>query len=90
MKPKDVRILVVDDEPHVADSLKQNLNEEGYSVDIATTGAKAIECFDQGGQQIVICDLVLPDIDGLEVMRHIKDSRPTTEGDHGYRPRFGC
>jgi DNA-binding NtrC family response regulator len=79
MKNEDVRILVVDDEPQMADSVKQNLIEEGYSVDIATTGAAGIESFDQVGHQIVICDLVLPDMDGLEVMRHMKDSRPTTE-----------
>src|SRR6266480_4807872 len=76
---KDVRILVVDDEPTMADSLKQNLVEEGYSVDTAATGAEAIELFDQGGHHLAICDLHLPDIDGLEVMRHIKDARPTTE-----------
>jgi len=35
---KDVSILVIDDEPTMADSLKQNLMEEGYSVDIAATG----------------------------------------------------
>src|SRR5260370_40790017 len=80
MKNGDVRILVVDDEPQMADSVRQNLIEEGYSVDIASTGATAIESFDQAGHQIVICDLALPDMDGLEVMRHIKDSRPTTEG----------
>jgi DNA-binding NtrC family response regulator len=76
---KDVRILIVDDEPTMADSLKQNLAEEGYSVDTAATGAAAIELFDQGGHHLAICDLQLPDIDGLEVMRHIKDARPTTE-----------
>lgn len=79
MEKKDVRILVVDDEESVADSLKQNLIEEGYSVDTAATGAEAIELFDQGGHQLVICDLRLPDIDGLEVMRHIKDARSLTE-----------
>src|SRR2546425_12071515 len=63
----------------MADSLKQNLVEEGYSVDTAATGAEAIELFDQGGHHLAICDLHLPDIDGLEVMRHIKDARPTTE-----------
>jgi DNA-binding NtrC family response regulator len=79
VEKKDVRILVVDDEPTMADSLKQNLMEEGYSVDTAATGAEAIELFDQGGHHVAICDLQLPDIDGLEVMRHIKDARPTTE-----------
>ena len=79
MDKKDVRILVVDDEPTMADSLKQNLVEEDYSVDTAATGTEAIELFSQGGHQVVICDLQLPDMDGLEVMRFIKDARPTTE-----------
>src|SRR4029453_8602188 len=76
---KDVRILVVDDEPIMAASLKQNLAEEGYLVDSAARGAEAIELFDQGGHHLAICDLQLPDMDGLEVMRHMKDARPTTE-----------
>lgn len=76
---KDVRILIIDDEPMMADSLKQNLMEEGYAVDTAATGAEAIELFDQGGHHLAICDLQLPDMDGLEVMRHMKDARPTTE-----------
>jgi DNA-binding response OmpR family regulator len=71
---KDVRILVVDDEPMMADSLRQNFIEEGYSVDTAATGAAAIELFDQGGHHLAICDLQLPDMDGLEVMRHMKDA----------------
>ncbi|MGI9165206.1 MAG: sigma-54-dependent transcriptional regulator [Pyrinomonadaceae bacterium] len=79
MENKAVRILIVDDEPMLADSLKQNLMEEGFSVDTAATGAQAIELFDQGGHHLAICDLQLPDMDGLEVMRHMKDARPTTE-----------
>ena len=79
MDKKDVRILVVDDEPTMADSLRQNLVEEGYSVDTAATGTEAIELFDQGGHHLAICDLHLPDMDGLEILRHIKDARPTTE-----------
>ncbi|MDQ3473302.1 MAG: sigma-54 dependent transcriptional regulator [Acidobacteriota bacterium] len=76
---KDLRILVIDDEPVMADSLRTNLIDEGYSVDTAATGAEAIELFDQGGHHLAICDLQLPDMDGLEVMRHMKDARPTTE-----------
>src|SRR5438132_8422965 len=79
MGNKDIRILVVDDEPMMADSLKQNLTEEGYTVDTSSTGTDAIELFDQGGHHLAICDLQLPDMDGLEVMRHMKDARPTTE-----------
>jgi DNA-binding NtrC family response regulator len=76
---KDVRILVVDDEAMMADSLKQNLVEEGYTVDTALSGADAIELFDRGGHHVAICDVQLPDMDGLEVLRHIKDAQPATE-----------
>src|SRR4030081_1162513 len=78
-KNRDIRVLVVDDEPMMTDSLRQHLAEDGYSVDTAATGAEAIERFDQGGHHLAICDLQLPDMDGLDVMRHMKDARPTTE-----------
>src|SRR4026207_72325 len=76
---QDLRILVIDDEPVMADSLRTNLIDEGYAVDTAATGAEAIELFDQGGHHLAICDLQLPDMDGMEVLRHMKDARPTTE-----------
>ena len=79
MDRKDVRILVVDDEAMMADSLKQNLVEEGYTVDTALSGADAIELFDRGAHHVAICDVQLPDMDGLEVLRHIKDAQPATE-----------
>ena len=79
MEKKDVRILVVDDEPMMADSLKKNLLEEGYSVDTAGTGAEAIELFTQRAHHLAICDLQLPDMDGLKVMRHMKEARSLTE-----------
>ncbi|HEX8071493.1 MAG TPA: sigma-54 dependent transcriptional regulator [Pyrinomonadaceae bacterium] len=79
MDRKDVRILVIDDEPMMADSLKQNLLEDGYTVDTASTGAEAIELFDTGGHHLAICDIQLPDMDGLTILRHIKDTRPPTE-----------
>ncbi|MCA1556906.1 MAG: sigma-54 dependent transcriptional regulator, partial [Acidobacteria bacterium] len=76
---EDVRILVVDDEAMMADSLKQNLVEEGYTVDTALSGADAIELFDRAAHHVAICDVQLPDMDGLEVLRHIKDAQPATE-----------
>src|SRR5215211_6204255 len=63
----------------LADSLRQNLAEEGYTVDTAATGAEAIELFDRGAHHLSICDLQLPDMDGLDVMRHMKDVKPETE-----------
>jgi DNA-binding NtrC family response regulator len=76
---KDVRVLVVAEEDLMAGSLKVNLTREGYSVDTAPSGARAIELFDQEAHQLVICDLQLSDIDGLAVMRHMKNAHPATE-----------
>src|SRR5213083_2559285 len=78
-KPRGIRVLVVDDEPMMSDSLRQHLAEEGYAVDTAASGAEAIDLFDGGAHHLAICDVQLPDMDGLEVMRHMKDARPTTE-----------
>src|SRR5216683_1287221 len=78
-KPRGIRILIVDDEPMMADSLSQHLGEEGYAVDTAASGAEAIDLFDGGAHHLVICDLQLPDMDGLTLLRHMKDAKPTTE-----------
>jgi DNA-binding NtrC family response regulator len=79
VETKDARILVIDDEPMMTDSLRQNLAEEGYRVDTATTGAEAVSTFEQGGHHLAICDLQLPDMDGMAVLRHMKEVRPATE-----------
>ena len=79
LETRDARILVIDDEPMMTDSLGRHLLEEGYTVDTAASGAEAIEQFDLGGHHLAICDLQLPDMDGLEVLRHMKDARPSTE-----------
>ena len=79
MENRDVRILVVDDEQVISDSLRRNLTEEGYSVETAGTGAEALVLFSQSGHHLAICDLQLPDMDGLEVMRNMKEARPETE-----------
>src|SRR5688500_14680776 len=78
-KNKDTRILVVDDEPLMSDSLRQHLTDEGYAVDVSSSGTQAIDLFDGGAHHLVICDLQLPDMDGLELLRHMKDAKPSTE-----------
>ena len=78
-KSRDIRVLVVDDEPMMSDSLRQHLAEEGYAVDTAANGAEAIDLFDGGAHHLVICDLQLPDMDGLTLLRHMKDAKPATE-----------
>src|SRR5882672_4219785 len=78
-KNRDIRVLVVDDEPMMSDSLRQHLAEEGYAVDTAASGAEAIDLFDGGAHHLVISDLQLPDMDGLTLLRHMKDAKPSTE-----------
>ena len=78
-KSHDERILVVDDEPMMSDSLRRHLMDEGYAVDTAASGAEAIDLFDGGAHHLVICDLQLPDMDGLTLLRHMKDAKPNTE-----------
>src|SRR5437660_8547167 len=78
-KFSDVRILIVAAEPMMSDSLRQHLMEEGYAVDTAANGQEAIDLFDGGAHHLVICDLQLPDMDGLTLLRHMKDAKPATE-----------
>jgi len=78
-KAKDIRILVVDDDPDTTHGLRLHLSEEGYAVDTATNGAEALDLFDGGAHHLAICDLQLPDIDGLTLLRHMKDAKPATE-----------
>jgi len=61
------RILVVDDEMIVCESCKRILEEEGYEVDIALSGKEAFEKMKGNPFDIVITDLKMPGIDGMEV-----------------------
>ena len=67
------RILIVEDEPSLADSVKYNLEREGYEVAIATDGRAAIEVFRRERPSLVILDLMLPEVSGLDVCRTIRD-----------------
>ena len=69
-------ILLVEDEPNVAKGLEMVLNEEGYDVDVASSGTSALEKFRGKGFDLVVSDLRLPDINGLEVINSIKEERP--------------
>jgi ATP-dependent Clp protease ATP-binding subunit ClpA len=75
---KSGRILVVDDDPAINAVLK-HLLEKDYSVDTALNGAQAIELFDHDPHELVLLDLQLPDIDGLTLLQHFKEKRPSTQ-----------
>ena len=66
------RILVVDDEPNIVELVKYNLAQEGYEVVVAYDGHDAIEKARTVGPDLVVLDLMLPYVDGLEVCRALR------------------
>jgi two-component system, OmpR family, KDP operon response regulator KdpE len=72
-----VRILVVDDEPNILATLAPLLRTRGYEVSTAMTGRGAVEAVERENPDLVVLDLGLPDIDGVEVTRLVRDGRST-------------
>src|SRR3989441_4257932 len=66
------RILVVDDDPMVATTVQRVLRPEGYEVDVALGGAEALEQARAQWPDLVVLDLMMPGIDGLEVCRQLR------------------
>ena len=66
------KILIIEDEEPLAQALKYTLGREGYDVDIAADGAVGLEKFDRSPVDLVLLDLMLPEVDGLEVCRRIR------------------
>jgi len=66
------RILVVEDEEALAESVRYNLEREGYAVTVASDGRRAIERFHAETPSLVILDLMLPELSGLDVCRMIR------------------
>jgi two-component system response regulator MprA len=75
-----MKILVVDDERAVRESLRRALELEGYDVQLAADGAEAIECLgaDNGQPDAVVLDILMPGIDGIEVCRYLRRTGNTT------------
>jgi heavy metal response regulator len=70
-----MRILVVEDEKRIADFLSRGMQGAGYAVDIAPTGASALDCIHSADYDLVILDLMLPDMDGLQVLEKVRNRK---------------
>ncbi len=79
VQEKAARILVMDDESTVARGLEMVLSEEGYQVALAATGNEALQTFFRKEFDLLVADLRLPDMDGLEVIQRVKQKWPRTE-----------
>ena len=73
------QILVMEDELIMAKGLEMVLTEEGYDVDLAMTGHSALDKFIQKPFDLLVADLRLPDMDGMDVIKEVKDRAPETE-----------
>jgi len=72
------KILIVDDEPRMCDSLKVLLGNDGYEIQIRHNGQEALEALAKNDFDLVLLDLVLPDINGAEIMDHIESQAQET------------
>jgi two-component system OmpR family response regulator len=69
------RVLVVDDEPKIHDLVATALRYEGFEVEIAATGREALAAVDSFRPELVVLDVMLPDLDGFEVHRRLSAER---------------
>lgn len=73
MSKNETAVLVIDDDPRILRFLQINLEAEGYTVFSATTGRVGFECLLARKPDVLILDLMLPDVDGLELCRRVRE-----------------
>ena len=73
-----IRVLLVDDEPALTNLLKMALHYEGWEIEVAHNGAEAISQYEKFGPDLLVLDIMLPDIDGLEILKRIRESQGYT------------
>jgi len=73
------RILIVDDEDIVVRSCLRILADTDYAVDVARGGAEALKKIDETVYDVLLVDIMMPQINGLEVLQHVRQKRPDSE-----------
>jgi DNA-binding NtrC family response regulator len=76
-RPARAVILVVDDDEAQRDSLKEDLEQEGFAVELAAGGRAGVERVKRGGVDLVVSDVKMPDLDGLDLLREVRAIEPT-------------
>ena len=74
-----MKILIVEDEPKAGDYLRQGLREAGYAVDLVTNGVDGLHHGLQGDHDLLILDVMLPGMDGIEGLSKLKEAAPDSE-----------
>ncbi|AGW93106.1 MULTISPECIES: heavy metal response regulator transcription factor [Cupriavidus] len=72
-----MKILVIEDEPKTAEYLRKGLTESAFVVDLAVTGADGLHCATEHQYDLIILDVMLPGMDGWEVLRQLRERKQT-------------
>lgn len=75
MKKKDIKILLVDDEPDILEIVSINLETEGYNIETAINGKIAIEKAKQFQPHLILLDIMMPEMNGMEVCERLRDMK---------------
>ncbi|ATO50325.1 response regulator transcription factor [Brevibacillus laterosporus] len=70
---EDIRVLIVDDEKEIRDLLRKYLERELYQVDVAVNGEEALQMFEKNKYNLMILDVMMPKVDGIEVCRRLRN-----------------
>lgn len=71
-----MKILVVDDEKNILKLYQAELEDEGYTVVTANSGREAMDVFESENPDLVTLDILMPDIDGIQILRQMKEKKP--------------
>jgi two-component system, OmpR family, response regulator TrcR len=69
-----IRVLLVDDEPALTNLVKMALHYEGWTVEVAHNAREAVAKFDKIGPDVLVLDMMLPDMDGLQILQRVRES----------------
>lgn len=72
----DMKILVVDDEKNILKLYKAEFEGEGYNVITASSGKEALDLVESENPDLVTLDILMPDMDGIQVLRQMKEKKP--------------
>jgi len=66
------RILIIEDDPHIAEGIELNLCLQGYEVKVAQNGIEGLDAWKQWSPHLIVLDLMLPGIDGMQILKNIR------------------